>query len=115
MAFATLTMGFASVGRTRLERILARDEERLRRGSDDPCFRYEAAAIRAALGDRAAGLRGLREAFAAGWWEYRFAQQDPMLAILRAEPEFGRLMTEVADTLAATRRRLAAAVRPAGH
>jgi TolB-like protein/DNA-binding SARP family transcriptional activator len=115
VAFATLTTGAASGSRAQLRRILARDEERLRRGNENPCFRYEVAAIRAALGDRAAALQGLREAFAAGWWEYRFAQRDPLLAGLRAEPEFGRLMSEVADTLAATRGRLAAAARPAGH
>lgn len=62
------------------------------RGVADPEGFYKLAQASAALGDKALGMRMLRQAIEGGFFCYPYIRTDPLLDPLRAEPGFGELM-----------------------
>lgn len=83
----------------------ALDHAALAGGDDGPMPRCDLAAVHAIRGETAEALRWLRAAVDAGWRAHRLAVRDPLLATLHGDGRFGRLMAEVAELVAAARRR----------
>jgi hypothetical protein len=65
----------------------------------------EAAVARALVGDADGAFTELQRAFDAGWRDYGVASVDPMLARLRADPRFDRLLERARSDVAAQRER----------
>lgn len=74
----------------------------------EPLMAYNQACIDARLGDKAAALQAMREAFDLGFDDVRMAASDPDLEPLAADPGFRDLIAAREDTLraVAARRRL---------
>ena len=62
------------------------------RGVGDPEAMYKLAQAYAALGDRPAALRMLRQSIDSGFFAYPYFETDPLLDGLRREAEFAELM-----------------------
>jgi TolB-like protein/Tfp pilus assembly protein PilF len=116
LAMSTLARGFAHYVPVLLgfshwregERVVAEElfgqfeafaREEIRRGSEAPGPRYSLAAVHATRGDHAEALHWLKEAVAAGWLHHGLIIRDPLLANLRGNPEFQRVIAGVAAEL----------------
>jgi serine/threonine-protein kinase len=65
----------------------------------------EAGVARALVGDADGAFTELQRAYDAGWRDYGVASVDPMLATLRADPRFDRLLERARSDVAAQRER----------
>jgi serine/threonine-protein kinase len=77
--------------------------------SRDPCGRYYAARHFARLGNTERALLMLRQTVESGFYVPSFFEWDPWLDSLRADPEFGRILTLAASRHAEARRAFDAA------
>lgn len=73
--------------------ILRETEDKIRRrGTGDPEAIYKVAQAYAALGDKTASLRMLRQSIEKGFFCHPYFTSDPLLDSLRNDPELGRLL-----------------------
>jgi hypothetical protein len=63
------------------------------------------AAVHALRGETAAALDELDRAYRAGWRDGRLLAIDPLVASLRAEPRFKKVLADIAADVAAMRAR----------
>jgi hypothetical protein len=75
------------------------------RGVGDPEAIYKIAQAYAVLGDKKSALRVLRRSVENGFFPYRYLSDDPLMATLRKDAEFVRLITIARQRYEAFRRR----------
>jgi TolB-like protein/Tfp pilus assembly protein PilF len=83
-------LSLASAGRK--EEATAEGAKALELSPGDPVMLYNGACLYAQLGEVAPGIAALKQAVAAGYWNFGWMQHDPDLNPLRGEAEFSELM-----------------------
>ena len=73
-------------------------------GDESPTPRFEAAAATALMGRLAEARIWFRRAVDAGWRDVRWARRDPVLAAVRGDGVFRKVLEDVGDRLDAERR-----------
>jgi TolB-like protein/tetratricopeptide (TPR) repeat protein len=87
-------------------------QRELREGSETADMPLELAAIHLLRGDKPQALGFLEQAYQRGWRLYREAAADPILAGLRDEPGFRKLLARMEADVAAQRKRVDVADNP---
>jgi len=78
--------------------LLHRTENRIvERGVSDSESLYKVAEAYAVLGDKESALRMFRRTIEGGFFPYPYFERDPLLANIRTEPEFQRLMNQARE------------------
>jgi tetratricopeptide (TPR) repeat protein len=83
-------LSLASAGRK--EEATTEGAKALELSPGDPVMLYNGACLYAQLGEVVRGIGALKQAVAAGYWNFGWMQHDPDLNPLRGEPEFVELM-----------------------
>ena len=99
----------SSVGRDLLRQSVAATRSQLANVADDHLLLYRLAAAEASLGETSSALTHLRSAIQAGWVDYRSPHLDPRFDSLSSNPEFQKILSELATRMAMLRRHSPAA------
>jgi serine/threonine protein kinase/tetratricopeptide (TPR) repeat protein len=86
-----------------IKQSMASDQAQLATSPRNAEVLYRLAADEALRGNVAGSLRSLRDSIAAGWLDYRSTRLDPRFDQVSANPEFQKLLSELATHVAALR------------
>ena len=95
LGFSLLKLGQHAEGMKFLAESRARHEKSIERGNETAIIRYELAVISIAEGKQSEAYDWLLKAINLGWRDYRFARRDPMLASLRNDEQFTRIISDM--------------------
>jgi TolB-like protein/Flp pilus assembly protein TadD len=108
-AFLLQKLGKEREGRAMAEETIERCKRFRARGDEGPSTLWEGALAYLLVGAKDSSLKWMSESIAAGWRDYRLAQQDPLLEPIATERVFQTLMAETRNRILQMKARVKAA------
>jgi tetratricopeptide (TPR) repeat protein len=102
LAYILRKLGNTNESDALLQKSMTANHARLAEGRDSQGYPYDIASVYAIQGNNAEALKWLSKAVDAGWRKSGYTQRDPLLAGIRGEAEFRRIITRM-ETLSRAR------------